>query len=55
MPRRDRSRTGIQEVTYDEAQPFRVWFEGNILSFCKTREEAEKKLKEAKMLKRKER
>ncbi|MDP2682034.1 MAG: hypothetical protein Q8P28_04385 [Deltaproteobacteria bacterium] len=38
--------TGISESKTDCLQPYRVWYKGFIVRFCKTKEEAERYLKE---------
>lgn len=36
--------TGIMENPLDKSQPFRVWYNGNIIWFAHTMKEAEEKL-----------
>ena len=40
-------KTGIEVSLRDKVQPFRVWYNGNIIWFARTREEAEEKLEKA--------
>ncbi len=40
-------KTGITERASDRQQPFRVWHNGQIIRFAKTRKEAEEHLAEA--------
>jgi len=47
MDRVESKFTGIVKRESDQSQPFRVWYEGRIIQFCKTSLEAETYLEEA--------
>lgn len=47
------NKTGIEFADYDKVQPWRVWWKKNIIWFARTKEEAERKLDEAKIMRNK--
>ena len=49
MSKRDRNRTGIEYEPRDKTQNWRVYFQGHIVWFARTKEEAEAKLAETKL------